>query len=211
MRRGHCLKFDGFSLQFDRLQNPFKGSFEGQEITKDLLRDVVERSISSRLLSDVPIGCFLSGGLDSSIVTKIASKHLPNVSTFSIGFDDLDDPYHGRLNEAEAAREFSKYLGTTHHEITTTNKSFKKLLPEFCNFGDHRLQFLLDLDFSRLEKARSLNIPVLLSGDGADELLGGYSWYVQFQQISKLTHQQVFDTGSYIDETPLPRHKVWKH
>ena len=93
LRRGHCLKFDGSSLQFDRLQNPFKGSFEGQEITKDLLRDVVERSISSRLLSDVPIGCFLSGGLDSSIVTKIASKHLPNVSTFSIGFDDLDDPY----------------------------------------------------------------------------------------------------------------------
>ena len=211
LRRGHCLKCDGSSLRINRLKNPFEGSFEGEEITKHLIRDVVERSISSRLLSDVPIGCFLSGGLDSSIVTKIASEHLSNVSTFSVGFEDLNDPYHGRLNEADAAREFSQSLGTSHYEITTSHKSFKKLLPEFCNFGDQPFAVSSGLGILAIsKKARSLNVPVLLSGDGADELFGGYSWYMHLQQLrnSNTPNRSSTQPLTSMQNVMLPKHKV---
>lgn len=176
--RGHFLRFDGQSSSVNPLKNAFKDAQSEGDLSIKNIRDVVERSVKSRLLSDVPVGCFLSSGLDSSIVTTIAQKALGNVSTFSIGFEDVDDPYHGKADEAVAAKEYAQILGTRHHEIRVTADDFKGSLATFCNYGDQPFAVSSGLGILAVAKtAKEHDIKILLSGDGADELFGGYSWY----------------------------------
>ena len=141
-------------------------------------RHVVEEAVKSRLLSDVPVGSFLSGGLDSSIVATISAKHLPALDTFSVGFEDIDDPYHGHADESEAAAETASRIGSCHHVIRVTGQDFKDDIDRFCRHGDQ--PFAVSSGFGILavsKAARDAGIKVLMTGDGADEMFGGYSWY----------------------------------
>lgn len=143
-----------------------------------LVRDEVEQAVTSRLLSDVPVGSFLSGGLDSSIVATLASRALPRLSTFTIGFEDLHDPYHGRSDESPQAEATARRLGTEHHTIRVTGKDFRAMLPDFCAYGDLPFAVSSGLGVMAVARAaRDLGVKVLLTGDGADEAFGGYSWY----------------------------------
>jgi len=142
------------------------------------VRRVVEEAVTGRLLSDVPVGAFLSSGLDSSIVTSIASKHLKELSTFTIGFEDLDDPYHGKSDESQYAAHFAKKLGTRHYTLKVTGKDFLEKLPLLVKYGDQPFAVSSGLGIlSVSEAAKKAGVKVLLSGDGADECFGGYSWY----------------------------------
>jgi len=141
-------------------------------------REVVENSITSRLLSDVPVGSFLSGGLDSSIVATVASQKLSSLDTFTIEFEDLDDPYHGKANESEAARETANFIGSNHHNVPVTSADFRSSLKDFVKYGDLPFSVSSGLGIMAISKAaRQKGIKVLLTGDGADECFGGYSWY----------------------------------
>ena len=141
-------------------------------------REVVENSITSRLLSDVPVGSFLSGGLDSSIVATVASRELPSLDTFTIEFEDIDDPYHGKANESLAARETSEFIGSNHHNVPVTSEDFRSSLEDFVKYGDLPFSVSSGLGIMAVSKAaRDKGIKVLLTGDGADECFGGYSWY----------------------------------
>lgn len=177
---GHYLVVDKLGTRISKYENRFKVILDGQsdqEIIKQI-RTVVEDSIKSRLLSDVPLGSFLSGGLDSSIVATIARRNLDRLDTFTIGFEDVDDPYHGRADESQDAREYAKVLGTNHHEIRVTGQTFQDALDTFCEFGDQPFAVSSGLGLLTIAKAaREAGIKVLLSGDGADEVFGGYSWY----------------------------------
>ncbi len=149
-------------------------------------RKVVEDAIVSRLLSDVPIGSFLSSGLDSSIVTAIAARNLNDLTTFTIGFDDIPDPYHGMADESSFAEAYSKRLGTKHHTIRVTPDTFLNNLDVFCKYGDQPFAVSSGLGIlSIAEEARKKGIKVLLSGDGADECFGGYSWYYHLNEAEK--------------------------
>ena len=144
----------------------------------DQTRQIVTQAVKSRLLSDVPMGSFLSGGLDSSIVAKIARTELNQFSTFTIGFENLSDPYHGKADEAKQAEYFAKELNTKHHTIRVTANTFRNLLPDFCHFGDQPFAVSSGLGVLAIAKAaHEAGIKVLLTGDGADECFGGYSWY----------------------------------
>lgn len=177
---GHLLIAGESGISVNRYRNKFN-SFVLDSSDESIIREtrrVVEDAITSRLLADVPLGCFLSSGLDSSIVTTIASRHRQDLTTFTIGFEDLLDPYHGSADESGYAETYARKLGTKHYNIKVTGKSFLDDLMTFCKYGDQPFAVSSGLGILAIAKAaHNAGIKVLLSGDGADECFGGYSWY----------------------------------
>jgi asparagine synthase (glutamine-hydrolysing) len=150
-------------------------------------RAVVTRAVQSRLLSDVPLGAFLSGGLDSSIVATLAARAVSTLSTFTIGFEAVADPYHGLADESPYAEALAKKLGTRHRTIRVTADDFRASLRDFCRFGDQPFSVSSGLGILAVcGAARAAGIKVLLTGDGADECFGGYSWYAHLDALGPL-------------------------
>jgi len=158
--------------------------FNNEEEVVEIVRETVEEAVKSRLLSDVRVGSFLSGGLDSSIVSTIAAQELSELDTFTVAFENLYDPYHGLADESKSAIETSKIIGSNHHTIRVTADSFRDQLDDFCHYGD--LPFAVSSGLGIMAVASAANdmgVKVLLTGDGADELFGGYSWYEHMGKI----------------------------
>ena len=152
--------------------------FESEEEAVCKIRNTVDLAIKSRLLSEVEVGAFLSGGLDSSIIATIASNHLSSLTTFCIGFEPANDPYHGKADESKQAAKTADRIGSKHYTIQISAKDFRNSLETFCWHGDQPFGVSSGLGILHIaKKAREIGIKVLLSGDGADECFGGYSWY----------------------------------
>ena len=189
--RGHILIADKRGINI----LPYSNNFNQKEIhleeesVIEETRQVVTEAIHSRLLSDVPVGSFLSSGLDSSIVTAVAASILPDLKTFTVGFEDVADPYHGSADESKNAEEFAKNLGLEHHTIHVTAEDFKKDLLTFCIHSDQPFSVSSGLGILSVAKAaRREGVKVLLSGDGADECFGGYSWYIHLDKQNMNKH-----------------------
>ena len=135
----------------------------------EVARDVVRRAVEEQLVSDVPLGVFLSGGIDSSVIAACARRAGP-VQTFSIGFDDP------RYDESGHAAAVAKHLGTDHHTFRVTPDAvadLPKLAAVFGEpFGDSSA-----LPTHYLSRETRRHVTVALSGDGGDELFGGYDRY----------------------------------
>ncbi len=143
-------------------------------VDDDRLAGLIEDAIASRLVADVPVGVFLSGGLDSSVVAAVAARHLPGVLTFSMGFaSELHD-------ESEYARELAQAIGSRHHHFHFDEHSFASLLPQVAAALDEPLgdQALLPVFWLSREARR--HATVVLSGEGADEVFAGYGYYRPF-------------------------------
>lgn len=164
------------------------------EVNKDNLEELLIQSVSEHILSDVPIGFQLSGGVDSSLISVIAKKVLKQkkVHSFSIG---LDDP---KWNEFEYSREVSKLLGTTHHEIIFDQDYFCKNYPLATYHLDEPVAYPNTVPIMLLSKTASNYVKVLLSGEGADELFGGYSRYRKF--LSKNGRESIVYSNSFSTE-----------
>lgn len=204
LKPGNFIKYslnDGmnvFSFKEDIKFPELKESYS-EKYTLELIRDTVHSSIKNQLLSDVPIGTFLSGGIDSSIITAVASKYINNLNTFCIGFKDSYDPYHGESNESDQAKEFAEFLGTNHTNINVTADTFRELLPLFLKSAGQPFAVSSGLGILTVsQKAKEMGIKVLLSGDGADEAFGGYSWYSSLSKI-KPNIDKSFEPYRYID------------
>jgi asparagine synthase (glutamine-hydrolysing) len=139
---------------------------EDQERLLDLLR----RATRSQMVSDVPLGSMLSGGLDSSLITALMAEHSSRpVKTFSIGFvEDAD------ANELGDARKVADRLGTDHHELLTSATDHPELLDDALWHLEEPIADVSFLGFMLLSRLASESVTVALSGQGADELLGGY-------------------------------------
>ena len=172
------------------------------------IRKTLDDSIEARLLSDVRLGAFLSGGLDSSIIATQAARQLTSLSTFCIGFEAADDPYHGEADESSAAEATAKLIGSTHHTIRVQANDFRNSLESFSWYGDQPFAVSSGLGILHIaKKAKAEGIKVLLSGDGADECFGGYSWYehlVLGKQIRRSDPEKsilfAHDTGFTVNE-----------
>jgi asparagine synthase (glutamine-hydrolysing) len=138
------------------------------------LADALEQSVRSRLVADVPVGIFLSGGLDSSLITAIAARAQPGIMTFSMGFDSAAH------DEAEHAQRVADYCGTRHHRFRFDADSFETLLPKVAAELDEPLGDQAALPLFWLCREARRHVTVALSGEGADELFAGYGYYRQF-------------------------------
>ena len=147
-------------------QNP---SATTQVVTPDTVRLHVERAVGEQLVSDVPLGVFLSGGIDSSIVA-LCARRLGPVKTFSIGFDDA------RYDESGYAREVAKHLGTEHHEFRATPDVIRDIARLARSFGEPFADSSAIPTRLLCEMTRQ-RVKVALSGDGGDELFAGYDRY----------------------------------
>jgi asparagine synthase (glutamine-hydrolysing) len=170
---GHVLTLEGgeittrqyWDLQYGRVKA------DEQELTEALYK-LLKDSVRMRLISDVPLGAFLSGGIDSSALVCLMSELMDRpVKTFSIGFDDPS------YNELEHARTVARHFGTDHHELTI-RPDVVNLVSGLIRHLDEPLADVSIFPTYLVSKLARQHVTVVLSGDGGDELLGGYEWYV---------------------------------
>lgn len=133
------------------------------------LYDKLTSAVERRMVSDRPLGTFLSGGIDSSIITMLATEFKGDLDSFSIGFDNSK-----YLDESEMAAKVAKDLGTRHHRIAFEDYGNEKLLESFQSDLDEPFADSSAIAYFVLSEFASKRVCVALSGDGADELFGGY-------------------------------------
>jgi asparagine synthase (glutamine-hydrolysing) len=149
-------------------KNPVRSYAEAKEGLKERLK----KSVASRMIADVPLGTFLSGGYDSSLITAIAQEHSDRpVKTFCIGFDVP------RYNEAEYAKEIAKHLGTDHTELYISEKEMFELVSSIPQYYDEPFADNSEIPSMLVSKLAKQDVTVALSGDGGDEFFCGYNIY----------------------------------
>ena len=148
------------------------------ENAKLKLASVLEASVQRRLVADVPLGAFLSGGVDSSVITALASRHQPDLHTFSIGFRD-----EKFFDETEYARLVSNHFKTEHTVFSLTNDDLFEHVHSILDYIDEPFADSSAINVFILSKETKKHATVALSGDGADELLAGYNKHSAFHRI----------------------------
>lgn len=145
------------------------------EVAKEKLKELLDASVQRRLISDVPLGAFLSGGIDSSVITALASKHKPDLHTFSIGFKD-----EKFFDETEYAKLVASHFKTEHTVFSLTNDDLYEHVHSILNYLDEPFADSSAINVYILSKQTRKHATVALSGDGADELLAGYNKHAAF-------------------------------
>jgi len=155
--------------------SPFSQEKDNQlsfDLAAEELSWLIQDAVKKQLISDVPLGTFCSGGVDSSLVTAVASHIVGGpINTFSVGF------HEETYDETSYARLVSKQYGTHHHEIKLTNEEFADLLPKMIWYNDEPLNFANSIQIYAISKLARESVTVVLTGEGADELFGGYPRY----------------------------------
>ncbi|MBP5722586.1 MAG: asparagine synthase (glutamine-hydrolyzing) [Bacteroidales bacterium] len=145
---------------------------------KEILRDLVEQSVRYRLRSDVPYGTFLSGGIDSSLITAVAQRNLSSqLNTFTISFAE------NKYDESHYAKQVADYLGTNHTEMKVTYKEAAQLIPTILDVFDEPFSDSSAIPTMLVSKLAKTKATMILSGDGGDELFMGYGAYNWAQRL----------------------------
>jgi asparagine synthase (glutamine-hydrolysing) len=161
----------------------------GNTTTKQLIKEygsLLEKAVERQLLSDVEVGVLLSGGVDSSLVAAIAKSKVKNIKAFTIGFDDKE------LDETENARITAAYLDIEHHCAEVKFDDFIRQFEEIVDIVEEPLDSGSFFSMYTLSKLASSKVKVVLSGQGADEPLGGYTKYKALPAIDILSQLKAF-------------------
>ncbi|AKR36052.1 Asparagine synthetase [Bacillus thuringiensis serovar indiana] len=170
---GHYfIKEIGKELEVYRYWKPY---FNASDIKKEehirAIRDVLYDSVKVHMRSDVPVGAFLSGGIDSSIIASIAKEINPNLLTFSVGFE------HRGFSEIDVAKETAEKLGVKNYSVLVTPQEFMNEFPKIMWHMDDPLADPAAVPLYFVAKEARKHVTVVLSGEGSDELFGGYNIY----------------------------------
>lgn len=134
------------------------------------LEQLMDESVNKRMISDVPLGAFLSGGIDSSVVVALASRHTSQLNTFSIGYKD--NPY---FDETSFAQLVAKKYNTNHTVFSLTNDDFLAHIDDVLNYIDEPFADSSAIPVYILSQETRKHVTVALSGDGGDEVFAGYN------------------------------------
>lgn len=168
----HWMEWRSGSVRAERYWRP---RFETRNIAlpeaaTELLR-LMDQAVERQMVADVPVGAFLSGGLDSSTIVALMQRHTREpVKTFSVGFGD-------DINELPYARAVARRYATEHHEIDLGRPNVAELLLRMIDVYDEPFADTSHIPTFRIAGYARQFVKVVLSGDGGDELFGGYSWY----------------------------------
>ena len=156
-------------------------SFLNHKNIVDVLDEKIDSTVKSKLISDRKIGSFLSGGIDSSLITYYLQKQFSEpIDTFTIGFEDLS------FDESECARKIAKFLGTNHYEEVFNSNHLINLIPKLPTIWDEPFSDPSQLPTFLLSQIATENVKVAFSGDGGDELFCGYTRYNSGYKLYKL-------------------------
>ncbi len=187
----HCLTLRGAELRtrpYWRLPAPEPASGPEPELARRL-EELLDAAVARRLESEVPLGIFLSGGLDSSLVAALAARHTSRVRTFSIGFTEAS------YDESPYARLVAKRLGTEHHERILSARECGALLPDIVEGFDEPMSDPSIVPTHLLCALAREHVTVALGGDGGDELFGGYDVFYASRLAQLLDRLPAFVTS----------------
>ena len=208
MLPGHYLQIDSNKnidqIKYWDLPVINKKNDPGEEEVLRKTEDLVKKSLKYRMISDVPLGAYLSGGLDSSLLVAMMSEmSSEKVKTFSIAFEESG------FDESVFARRVAQHCNTEHHEFKLKAGDYMSLLPEVIGYKDAPLGIPNEVAVHVLSKELKKHITVVLSGEGADELFGGYG------RIFRSAHdfERLKDTTSlsYIEKEQLVKNLQKKY
>lgn len=191
---------------FNGQKNKFKGSFD--EASLELER-LLKNSIKDQMVADVPVGAFLSAGIDSStVVSLMQSLDTNSVKTFTIG---MDDP---KYNEAVYAKEIARHLGTEHTELYITEADAKAVIPKIPYMFGEPFADSSQIPTFLVSKMTREHVTVSLSGDGGDELFAGYVSYNSVERIwnkmKKVPYAIRKPSSVLLSALPLKRNDVFR-
>jgi asparagine synthase (glutamine-hydrolysing) len=173
---GHTLVWQDGAMTIRRYWDvPLRGSAEEEEpdgVQINEWRELFRTSVKLRLMSDVPLGMFLSGGIDSSAIAGMMSGMVSEpIKTFSVAFNER------AANELEYARSAARAFGTDHHEVVVSPAEFFAELPRLVWHEDEPIAHPASVPLFFVSRLAKNHVTVVLTGEGADELLGGYARY----------------------------------
>jgi asparagine synthase (glutamine-hydrolysing) len=174
LQPGHRLVWRPDSVSVERYWDVKFGVDDGASEAElaERFRSLFEESVRLHLLSDVPLGVFLSGGLDSSAIAAVMGRHVSGrIKTFSVGFEE---PFY---SEFSFARRVAEHIGSDHHEAILTAREFRELLPRMIWHEDEPLWAPPSVALYKVAELAAQSVTVVLTGEGSDELFAGYDKY----------------------------------
>lgn len=188
-----------WSLKFDK-----KNNFADKE-WEELIFNELNTAVKSHLISDVPVGALLSGGLDSSLMVALMSRHYRGkINTFSIGFDDQ------RFDESEYSNKVSKLYSTSHTKLIVSSKELMNNISKLVDFYDEPIADNSILPTLLVSKLASKKVKVALTGDGGDENFAGYDRYF-IVGISEYLSKHPKEIKGIVQQVTMGIYKIYPH
>ena len=211
LKPAHYIEFDliSKSLNTHRYWEIVNTTIDySYEIARAKLQSMLSESVQKRMISDVPLGVFLSGGVDSSVVASLMSKHSKTpIKTFSIGFDNP------QYDESPQARLLSKHIGSDHTELILSSTDLLDSVGEVLDNFDEPFADSSSIPTYFVSKMAREKVKVALTGDGGDEVFAGYNKYMVHTRgsiFAKYVPTFMINTALWLLNTPLFKPKSTK-
>jgi len=203
---GSCIIARGSEFRLWKFWKPeIKDRGEDDSSIIRNIDETLNACVKRQMISDVPLGSLLSGGVDSSWVSAVAGRHLKNMNTFTVGFQESE------YDETRYAKMLASSFGLNYHDIKVGNKEFADFLPQAIWYHDEPLTHANSVQIHLICKYAKQFVKVLLTGEGADELFGGYPRYYicklgnYFYKLNSYTQKSVLHTLNLIPERRIQK------